>query len=104
MKDDLTWYDLNIIWRTKSYKDFVQKMLDTAREEFCKDGERIFTDKEKKFLQIYNFKNGTKEILASLYLKIKILKTEPQRIESKNDNSILGIMAHCQTKDQKDKL
>ena len=104
MEDHLSWFDKHIIQRTKSYKDFVREMENTSPEQFYKDGERVFTDKEKKFLQIYNFKNGIKEFpIVSVkevpVIPIKNVETtnrEPERVETgmgENVKSDRGICA-----------
>ncbi|SZD74217.1 Uncharacterised protein [Candidatus Ornithobacterium hominis] len=58
----LSFWDKNITPRTKEYKDFIREMENTPSEIFFKDGEREFTKKEKKFLEIYRFKNQIKRI------------------------------------------
>ena len=45
---------------TKEYKDFVKEMENSSPEAFYMDGERSFTEKEKKFMQIYDEKQGIK--------------------------------------------
>ena len=45
---------------TKEYKDFVKEMENSSPEAFYMDGERSFTEKEKKFMQIYDEEQGIK--------------------------------------------
>ena len=42
--------------RTNAYKDFEIELKNNAAEIFFRDGERKFSDKEKKFMQIYKSK------------------------------------------------
>lgn len=53
MEDKLSWFEKLVIPRTKAYKDFVREMKTTPPEQFFRDGERKFSDREKKFMQIY---------------------------------------------------
>jgi hypothetical protein len=56
MENELTWIDRNITPRTGAYKNFVKEMESMLPEHFFRDGERIFIDKEKKFMSIYQSK------------------------------------------------
>lgn len=56
MEDNLTWFDKNIVPRTKAYKNFVKEIENTSPEQFFRDGERLFTDREKKFMAIHQSK------------------------------------------------
>ncbi|SHM72702.1 hypothetical protein SAMN05444360_11694 [Chryseobacterium carnipullorum] len=56
MEDNLTWFDKNLVPRTKAYKNFAKEMENTSPEQFFRDGERIFTDKEKNFMAIHQSK------------------------------------------------
>ncbi|WBX97849.1 hypothetical protein [Chryseobacterium gambrini] len=56
MEDKLNWMDRNISPRTGAYKNFVKEMESMSREHFFRDGERKFTDREKKFMVIYQSK------------------------------------------------
>lgn len=49
----LSWYDKNVLPRTKEYKDFVNELKNTPIERFYRDGERQFSEKEQKYLAIY---------------------------------------------------
>jgi hypothetical protein len=62
MENELSWLDRIIIPKTQAYKNFIKEMERTPTERWMMDGEREFTEKEEKFLQIYNYKNGIKEI------------------------------------------
>ncbi|WP_051686251.1 hypothetical protein [Chryseobacterium hispalense] len=70
MKNELTWIDRNITPRTGAYKNFVKEMEGMSTEHFFRDGERTFTDREKKFMAIHQFK-GKEFIQGSNF----ILKT-----------------------------
>lgn len=56
MEDELNWKDRNITPRTGAYKNFVKDMESMSPEHFFRDGERTFTDREKKFMSIYQSK------------------------------------------------
>ena len=60
MENELSWFDRIIIPKTKAYKSFIEEMENTSTERWMMDGERKFTEKEEKFLQIYDHKNGNK--------------------------------------------
>lgn len=70
MKNELTWIDRNITPRTGAYKNFVKEMEGMSTEHFFRDGERTFTDREKKFMAIHQSK-GKEFIQGSNF----ILKT-----------------------------
>ncbi|MEN5308873.1 hypothetical protein ABE425_15270 [Chryseobacterium cucumeris] len=63
--NDLSWYDKNITPLTRAYKDFVKEKENTSPEHFFQDGERVFTAKEIKFLEILEYKSSKNEINAS---------------------------------------
>ncbi|MCD0456288.1 hypothetical protein LPB85_12655 [Chryseobacterium sp. LC2016-27] len=58
MEENLTWFDKNIVPRTKAYKNFVFEIKNTPPENFFQDGERIFTEKEKNFMKIFDHKSS----------------------------------------------
>lgn len=62
MQNELSWLERIVIPKTKAYKNFIEEMENTSSEEWMVDGEREFSEKEKKYLQIYDYKNGIKEI------------------------------------------
>ncbi len=64
MEENLTWFDKNIVPRTKAYKNFVKEIENTSPEQFFRDGERLFTDKQKKFMSIHQSK-GREVIIGS---------------------------------------
>jgi len=64
MENELTWIDRNITPRTGAYKNFVKEIENTTPEQFFRDGERIFTDKEKKYMSIHQSK-GREVIIGS---------------------------------------
>ncbi|RNA61411.1 hypothetical protein D1631_05425 [Chryseobacterium nematophagum] len=55
MEKQLSWSDRVIIPKTRAYKDFINKMENTSPEEWFRDGERIFTEKEEKFMRLYHY-------------------------------------------------
>lgn len=69
---------------TKEYKDFVKEMENSSPEAFYMDGERNFTEKEKKFMQIYDEKQGIKspQIFLSEAEKEQTTKQSPSQNEN----------------------
>ena len=69
---------------TKEYKDFVKEMENSSPEAFYMDGERSFTEKEKKFMQIYDEKQGIKspQIFLSEAEKEQTTKQSPSQNEN----------------------
>ena len=69
---------------TKEYKDFVKEMENSSPEAFYMDGERSFTEKEKKFMQIYDEKQGIKspQIFLSEAEKEQTTKQNPLQNEN----------------------
>lgn len=79
----LNWYAKYITPLTRAYKDFVKEMENTSPEIFFHDGERKFSDREKKFMQIHSQKNrGTdneadkQKFLSDVWAKELSKKTE----------------------------
>jgi hypothetical protein len=66
MENELTWIDRNITPRTTAYKGFIAEMKNTSPEKWFQDGERVFTEKEKKFMAVYNFKNQNEKTYNSI--------------------------------------
>lgn len=58
MEKKLSWFDRVITPKTKAYKDFENEIKNTAPEIFFRDGERKFSDQEKRFMQIYKSKES----------------------------------------------
>lgn len=48
MENKLSWFDRVITPKTKAYKDFEIEIKNTAPEMFFRDGERRFSNQEKK--------------------------------------------------------
>ena len=73
---------------TKEYKDFVKGMENSSPEAFYMDGERSFTEKEKKFMQIYDEKQGIKspQIFLSEAEKEQTTKQSPSQNENIYNN------------------
>ncbi len=55
--NNLSWYDQYITPLSRAYKDFIKEMEHTSSEHFFRDGERKFTAQEKKFMQIYAYRD-----------------------------------------------
>jgi len=55
--NNLSWYDQYIMPLSRVYKDFIKEMEHTSFEHFFRDGERKFTAQERKFMQIYAYRN-----------------------------------------------
>lgn len=85
MEDNLTWFDKNIVPRTKAYKDFVFEMKNTLHENFFQDGERIFTKKEKDFMKIFDYKSSKIKFTSSHAEQEKFTQSHI----SKEQNAIL---------------
>lgn len=79
MEENLTWFDKNIVPRTKSYKNFVKEIENTSPEQFFRDGERLFTDKEKKFMSIHQSK-GREVIIGSNFTLKTIFHSNPDLV------------------------
>ncbi|WP_028123325.1 hypothetical protein [Epilithonimonas tenax] len=79
MEDNLTWFDKNIVPRTKAYKNFVKEMESMSPEIFFRDGERIFTDKEKNFMSIHQSK-GRAVIIGSNFTLKTIFNSNPDLV------------------------
>lgn len=85
MENELSWFDRVITPKTKAYKDFVNEQKNTSSEMWFQDGERIFTDQEKKFMQIYNNKNGIREIPE---------QEDPIIIDQREEKDVVGKISH----------
>ena len=69
---------------TKEYKDFVKEMENSSPEAFYMDGERSFTEKEKKFMQIYDEKQGIKS--PQIFLSEAEKEQTTKHSSSQNEN------------------
>ena len=87
MEDNLTWFDKNIVPRTKAYKNFVNEMENTSPEQFFRDGERMFNDKEKKFMSIHQSKGREVIIVSNFTLKSIFNSNQGFPIEDKFNNA-----------------
>ncbi|MGV4459909.1 hypothetical protein ACQ1Q5_00065 [Ornithobacterium rhinotracheale] len=56
----LSFTDKYVIPLTREYKDFIKEFTSVPQEIFFRDGERRLSDKEKKFLTIFEEKNKSK--------------------------------------------
>ncbi|MFY1047458.1 hypothetical protein [Chryseobacterium sp. GP-SGM7] len=66
MENELSWFDRVITPKTKAYKDFAKEIEDTSPEIFYRDGERMFSEREKKFMQIHK-STANKIVQGSAY-------------------------------------
>ncbi|WPO84658.1 hypothetical protein SD427_18845 (plasmid) [Chryseobacterium sp. JJR-5R] len=83
MSTELSWFERNIIPLTKSYKDFIKAKESTPPERWNKDGERKFSSKEKKYLQI--FQNRMKKASAApIVPDVPIIPVAEKKLEVKN--------------------
>lgn len=60
MKNNLDWFDRNITPLTNAYKEFVEvfKMIPYNSDFLNSNGEKVLTDREKKFMEIFEYKNN----------------------------------------------
>lgn len=65
MGENLSWFDKNIVPRTKACKNFVKEIENTSPEIFFQDGERIFTEKEKNFMKIFDHRSSKIKLTSS---------------------------------------
>ena len=70
MEKELSWLERVITPKTKAYKDFIKEMESTPSELFFRDGERKFSDQEKKFMQIYRSRENGLIVGSSYTAKI----------------------------------
>ncbi len=66
MENELSWFDRVITPKTKAYKDFAKEVENTSPEIFYRDGERKFSEREKKFMQIHK-STANKIVQGSAY-------------------------------------
>ena len=85
MEINLTWFDKNIVPRTKAYKNFVKEIENSSPEIFFQDGERIFTEKEKNFMKIFDHKSSKIKFTSSHDVQEKITQSHI----SKEQNAII---------------
>lgn len=86
MSTDLSWFDRNIIPLTKNYRDFIKAKESTPPERWDKNGKRKFSDKEKKYLQIYQ--NRVKKVSAALIVpevpEVPVIPVTEKKVVIKN--------------------
>lgn len=75
MENELSWFDRVITIKTKAYKDFAKEVENTSPEIFYRDGERKFSEREKKFMQIYK-STASQMIIGSNYAVNTIFNTD----------------------------
>lgn len=75
MKNELSWFDRVITPKTKAYKDFAKEVENTSPEIFYRDGERKFSEREKKFMQIHK-STANKIVQGSTYTVNTILNVD----------------------------
>lgn len=94
MEKESSWFERIITPKTKAYQDFVKEMESTPAELFFQDGEKKFSDKERKFMQIYKSKeNG---FSASQPYSVKIIsnsnKEFPVEIDIKSTSELVQFI------------
>ncbi|WP_294316326.1 hypothetical protein [uncultured Chryseobacterium sp.] len=83
MDTELSWFDRNIIPLTKAYRDFIKAKERIPPERWNRDGERKFTNQQKKFLEIYKSKNGKKQFTAAVaHLADPVVPEEQKKTET----------------------
>ncbi len=82
MSTNLSWFDRNIIPLTKAYRDFVKAKESTTPERWNQDGERKFTDQQKKFLQIYKSKSGMKQTAVVPVTEAPVIPIAEKKVET----------------------
>ncbi|MBV6881488.1 hypothetical protein NG800_016130 [Epilithonimonas ginsengisoli] len=87
---NLTWFDKNIVPRTKGYKDFVNEMKNSSSEHFFRDGERIFTDKENYYMRILEHRNYKSKINTSV---LNIEKSTESEINQEQLNDVKKLIS-----------
>lgn len=67
MKSNLDWFDRNITPLTNAYKEFIETFETTSAipEFFDSKDEKVLTDRERKFLEIFEYKNNRIKIDSS---------------------------------------
>ncbi|WP_051230793.1 JAB domain-containing protein [Epilithonimonas caeni] len=98
-KNELSWSDRVITPKTNAYKEFINEMINSSPEIFFRDGDREFTDKEKKYMQIYSEKG--KDIVVDSNFSLKTIfdndTSKATAVESKfNSNTQLAVFINSQ--------
>lgn len=67
MKSNLDWFDRNITPLTNAYKEFIEtfETISAVWEFFDSKDEKVLTDRERKFLEIFEYKNNRIKIDSS---------------------------------------
>lgn len=104
-KNELSWSDRVITPKTKAYNDFITEMENTSPEHFFRDGERVFTEKEKKYMQIYSDKG--KDVTVSSNFSLKTIfdndKSKTTTVDSKF-NSLSHLVNFIDKQKMNDKV
>lgn len=95
---NLSFTDKYITPRTREYKDFVKELENTTPERFYQDGERQFTEREQKYLAIYNFKNGIENIPKTITTEKKWEMDNEMEVEG------TGMSFYMQHEKNKEKM
>ncbi len=85
-----TWDKLTIPF-SKDYKDFIDEMLNTIPEIFYQDGERVFTEKEEKYMKYFNTYEVEK-MEGSLFQR-NLPETKKDLNTNKKENNIKKLVA-----------
>ncbi|WP_068941756.1 hypothetical protein [Chryseobacterium timonianum] len=86
MENKLSWFDRVITPKTKAYKDFEIEIKNTAPEMFFRDGERRFSNQEKRFMQIYKSRES-QVIQGSAFIVNSIFNSDSKALIKTNFKS-----------------
>ncbi|KUJ50071.1 hypothetical protein [Chryseobacterium sp. JAH] len=91
MENELSWFDRVITPKTKAYKDFAKEVENTSPEIFYRDGERKFSEQEKKFMQIHK-STANKIIQGSAYTVNTIFNVDTDTSDKTNYKSSAEVV------------
>lgn len=88
MENNLSWTERNITPKTKAYKDFVINYEKTP-EKISKEGEKEMSDRDEKFLEIYNYRKGlVPETQSEIGSNYELLTYDNDNFLTNNENFI----------------
>ncbi|WP_228457616.1 MULTISPECIES: hypothetical protein [unclassified Chryseobacterium] len=91
MENELSWFDRVITPKTKAYKDFAKEVENTSPEIFYRNGERKFSEREKKFMQIHK-STANKIIQGSAYTLNTIFNVDTDTSVKTNYKSLAEVV------------
>lgn len=91
MENELSWFDRVITPKTKAYKDFAKEVENTSPEIFYRDGERKFSEREKKFMQIHK-SIANKIVKGSAYTVNTIFNVDTNTSVKTNYKSLAEVV------------